>query len=229
MNCFLYFEYIPGKSLKNVLETYGGLSETIIKKYLRSILEGLIFLFQKKLKIKTLKLSNILVELSGNIKLSDFIDYKSIIEFFEIYENSNKKNLRYSEIFNKRPFPWMLNTKSNFYNLNNINYQDDELQKLENSESETFNLSYLSYLMIEMITGNNAEYLQNIFKLDSDGNHSNENIKEKNFIFPCDVSKSFEDLFYFFSVNNKLNIPQIEQILMSHHFFNNIGKEKANI
>ena len=93
---------------------------------------------RKDIKLKSLKSSNILLELNGNIKLTDFLDYKSIIEFHEIYENSNFKNLRNSEKLLKHPFPWMLKSKSMFYAGNEFDLKN------ETDENEKINFNFLT-------------------------------------------------------------------------------------
>ena len=179
-------------------------------KYLKNIIEGLIFLNSRKIKIKNLKSTNILIELDGNVKLTDFIDFKSIIEFNEIYESSNFKNLRNSEKFSKNPFPFML--KSNFLNESYFNNNSDK-DKVKDQE----NYSYLSFLMLEMFTGNtNLDYLKENFNFNNEGNFNNDIISSKNFEFPENVSIEFKELFYLFFENT--NSSQFENIL-NHNFF----------
>jgi len=210
--CFLYFEYIPGKSLKNVLETYGGFSENLIKKNLKNLIEGILFLNKKEIKIKNLKSTNILVELDGNIKITDFLDYKSTIEFYEIYENSNFKNNRNFEKFLNHPFPWMLNNKNN---KSIIDICDSQIESLKKDD---INICYLGFLMLEMHTGNNIDYLKENFKFYKDGNYENEKIKNKNFEFPKDVSEEFIEMFYIFFDNN-VKLKYLEESILNHKFF----------
>jgi len=197
--------------LRNVLETYGSISELVIKKYLKYIIDGIIFLHQKEINIKNLKSSNILVELNGNIKLTDFLDYKSIIEFYEIYPNSNNK-IRNSDKFLKHPYPWMLNFKNEMI-LENDYYLN------RNIESEKYiNVSFLAFLMLEMQTGYDKDFLKENFRLYNEGIYENENIKKKAFVFPSGVSDNFIDLFYtFFEENIKINF--LKEIISNHKFF----------
>lgn len=195
-----------------MLQIYGSLSEQIIKKYLKNIIEGIFYLRSKDIRLKNLKSSNILLELTGNVKLTDFIDYKSIIEFFEIYENSNFKNLRNSERLTKHPFPWMLKSKANYLSEKEF----DLKQEIDNTEK--INLKYLGFLMLEMQTGNNENYLKECFPSYKDGCYDNDAIKDKSFAFPSGVSEDFIDLFYAF-FQDYLSYEKLENDFLKHKFF----------
>ena len=69
---FLYLEYIPGGSIKNMIEQFGGFNEILIKKYTKLILSGLKYLHDKKIIHRDIKCANILIGNRGMIKLTDF-------------------------------------------------------------------------------------------------------------------------------------------------------------
>ncbi len=69
---FIYLEFIPGGSIKYLLNKYGTFSSKIIKIFLKQILDGLEYLHSKGIVHRDIKSANILVDLKGNIKLSDF-------------------------------------------------------------------------------------------------------------------------------------------------------------
>jgi serine/threonine protein kinase len=200
-----------------VLENYGGLSEKIIKKYLKNIIDGIIYLSSSDIKLKNLKSSNILLEINGNLKLTDFLDYKSIIEFYEIYINSNFKNLRNSEKFQKHPFPWMLKSKSHFHSGKEFDL------RMELNTYEKINFKFLAFLMLEMQTGNNADYLKENFLNFKDGVYDNEAVKSKSFPFPLGVSEEFVDLFYAFFEEN-ISVEILEKEILKHNFFEKNAK-----
>lgn len=75
----MYLEFLPGGSIifilgsiKSLLDKYGTLDENLIKIYLKQVLLGIEYLHDKGIVHRDLKCANILVDLRGNIKISDF-------------------------------------------------------------------------------------------------------------------------------------------------------------
>ena len=64
-------EYMPGGSVKGLMQKVGKLSEKIVKSYIKQTLEGLDRLHSRNLIHGNLKLSNILVGKRGVVKLAD--------------------------------------------------------------------------------------------------------------------------------------------------------------
>jgi serine/threonine protein kinase len=69
---FIYLEYISGGSIKYILDKYGIIKENLIKLFLKQILEGLSYLHSRGIVHRDIKAGNILLDIKGNIKLSDF-------------------------------------------------------------------------------------------------------------------------------------------------------------
>ena len=69
---FLYLEYIPGGSVKSMIDQFGGFNELLIRKYTKQILSGLKYLHDKKIIHRDIKCANILIGNGGIIKLTDF-------------------------------------------------------------------------------------------------------------------------------------------------------------
>ncbi|KAK6159670.1 hypothetical protein DH2020_003051 [Rehmannia glutinosa] len=69
----LFFEYMAGGSLSDVLQKFGGaLNEKLIRLYTREILRGLKYLHENGIVHSDVKCKNVLLGASGGVKLSDF-------------------------------------------------------------------------------------------------------------------------------------------------------------
>lgn len=75
---YIFLEYVGGGSLESALKEYGGLSEKIVKKYTKQILDGLEYLHSQKIIHRDIKAANILVN-KGVCKLTDFGASKMIL------------------------------------------------------------------------------------------------------------------------------------------------------
>lgn len=71
--CNLFFEYMGGGSIWDVMQKFGGvLREKVIRLYTREILHALDYLHGKGIVHSDIKCNNILLDASGTLKLSDF-------------------------------------------------------------------------------------------------------------------------------------------------------------
>ncbi|EKX39715.1 hypothetical protein GUITHDRAFT_61044, partial [Guillardia theta CCMP2712] len=68
----IWMEYVPGGSVANILQAFGAMSEDILRHYTRQILQGLHYLHSNAVIHRDIKPGNILVTVSGVVKLSDF-------------------------------------------------------------------------------------------------------------------------------------------------------------
>lgn len=69
----LFIEYMAGGSLAEVVEIFGGaVDESLIRLYTKKILEGLNYLHENGIVHCDVKCKNVLLGLSGNVKLADF-------------------------------------------------------------------------------------------------------------------------------------------------------------
>jgi mitogen-activated protein kinase kinase kinase len=71
-NLSIFLEYVPGGSIGSVLLKHGKFAENVTKSFAGQILEGLEYLHSKGILHRDLKADNILVEMSGICKISDF-------------------------------------------------------------------------------------------------------------------------------------------------------------
>jgi len=78
----IIFEYVPGGSLRDLLNKFVKFEEKLVKVYIRQIIEGLNYLHKNDIIHRDLKCSNILVDNNGVIKLSDFGASKRILRNF---------------------------------------------------------------------------------------------------------------------------------------------------
>ncbi|EKF39133.1 protein kinase, putative [Trypanosoma cruzi marinkellei] len=68
----ILLEFVPGGSLRHLLDNFGALSPGVICSYLRQTLEGLRYLHQRNIVHSDVKAANILITDKGRVKLSDF-------------------------------------------------------------------------------------------------------------------------------------------------------------
>lgn len=65
-------EYVPGGSVSALLCSYGAFEETLVKNFVRQILQGLNYLHERDIIHRDIKGANILVDNKGGVKISDF-------------------------------------------------------------------------------------------------------------------------------------------------------------
>lgn len=68
----IFLEYVPGGSVGRCLRKHGKFEEAVIRSFTLQILEGLSYLHSKGILHRDLKSDNILVDLDGCCKISDF-------------------------------------------------------------------------------------------------------------------------------------------------------------
>jgi mitogen-activated protein kinase kinase kinase ANP1 len=65
-------EFVPGGSLKRILQKFHSLEVPIIRKYSKQLLDGLKYLHDNNIIHRDLKSANVLISPSGVLKLTDF-------------------------------------------------------------------------------------------------------------------------------------------------------------
>lgn len=68
----IFLEFVPGGSVRRLLNRFGGLEEAIVRRYTRHLLTGLEYLHRNNIAHRDIKGGNALVALDGVIKLADF-------------------------------------------------------------------------------------------------------------------------------------------------------------
>lgn len=87
----IYLEYISGGSIGSCLRKHGKFEESVVKSLTRQCLEGLSYLHNSGILHRDLKADNILLDLDGTCKISDFgISKKSN----DIYGNDSSNSMQ---------------------------------------------------------------------------------------------------------------------------------------
>lgn len=68
----IYLEYIPGGSVGSCLRKHGKFEESVVRSLCRQTLDGLVYLHREGILHRDLKADNILLDLDGTCKISDF-------------------------------------------------------------------------------------------------------------------------------------------------------------
>lgn len=76
----ILLEYVAGGSLKGVLSQYGAFEENLVAIYINQILNALIYLHSNGIIHRDIKGANILIDIDGTIKLTDFSTSKKDID-----------------------------------------------------------------------------------------------------------------------------------------------------
>ncbi|SCU83866.1 LAMI_0C05072g1_1 [Lachancea mirantina] len=71
-NLNIFLEYVPGGSVSSMLNSYGPFEEPLIKNFSRQILIGLGYLHRKNIIHRDIKGANILIDIKGKVKITDF-------------------------------------------------------------------------------------------------------------------------------------------------------------
>ncbi|EWC45134.1 hypothetical protein DRE_06273 [Drechslerella stenobrocha 248] len=87
----IFLEYIPGGSVGSCLKKHGKFEETVVRDLTRQMLEGLAYLHQEGILHRDLKGDNILLDLDGTCKISDFGISKKTVD---IYGNDASNNMQ---------------------------------------------------------------------------------------------------------------------------------------
>ncbi|KAF3908469.1 hypothetical protein ABW21_db0203595 [Orbilia brochopaga] len=87
----IFLEYIPGGSVGSCLKKHGKFEERVVRDLTRQMLEGLAYLHQEGILHRDLKGDNILLDLDGTCKISDFGISKKTED---IYGNDASNNMQ---------------------------------------------------------------------------------------------------------------------------------------
>lgn len=68
----IFLEYVPGGSVQTMLFSYGPFEEPLIRNFIRQVLIGLSYLHGEDIIHRDIKGANILIDIKGTVKISDF-------------------------------------------------------------------------------------------------------------------------------------------------------------
>ncbi|KAH3903197.1 related to Serine/threonine-protein kinase STE11 [Saccharomycodes ludwigii] len=68
----IFLEYVPGGSVSSMLNSYGPFEPPLIKNFTRQILIGISYLHRKNIIHRDIKGANILIDIKGCVKITDF-------------------------------------------------------------------------------------------------------------------------------------------------------------
>ncbi|EGA61135.1 Ste11p [Saccharomyces cerevisiae FostersO] len=71
-NLNIFLEYVPGGSVSSMLNNYGPFEESLITNFTRQILIGVAYLHKKNIIHRDIKGANILIDIKGCVKITDF-------------------------------------------------------------------------------------------------------------------------------------------------------------
>lgn len=71
-NLNIFLEYVPGGSVSSMLNSYGPFEESLITNFTRQILIGVVYLHRKNIIHRDIKGANILIDIKGCVKITDF-------------------------------------------------------------------------------------------------------------------------------------------------------------
>ncbi|GME88184.1 unnamed protein product [Ambrosiozyma monospora] len=69
---YIFLEYIPGGSVSSMLNTYGPFEEPLVRNFITQVLIGLRYLHGEGIIHRDIKGANILIDINGTVKISDF-------------------------------------------------------------------------------------------------------------------------------------------------------------
>lgn len=100
----IVLEFVPGGSIRQLLDKFHAFDERLVKIYTRQMLEGLRYLHANGVIHRDLKCANVLVDNLGIVKLSDFGASKKIISNYADGDGSVFENECVSKTFIGSPY-----------------------------------------------------------------------------------------------------------------------------
>lgn len=87
----IFLEYVPGGSVQSMLNSYGPFEEPLIRNFIRQVLIGLAYLHGEDIIHRDIKGANILIDIKGTVKISDFGISKKVGVDFDDEERKGRR------------------------------------------------------------------------------------------------------------------------------------------
>ncbi|CCE61773.1 hypothetical protein TPHA_0B01010 [Tetrapisispora phaffii CBS 4417] len=91
-NFNIFLEYVPGGSVSSMLKNYGPFEESLIINFTRQILIGVAYLHRKNIIHRDIKGANILIDIKGCVKITDFGISKKLSPLNKINAENNEES-----------------------------------------------------------------------------------------------------------------------------------------
>lgn len=157
----IFLEYVPGGSVHLMLQLYGPFEEPLIRNFIRQVLVGLSYLHSMDIVHRDIKGANILIDIKGTVKISDFGISKKVADGDDEEESSRSKAA-----------PRRASLQGSVY------WMAPEVVK-QTSYTKKADIWSVGCLVVEMFTGNHPypkfSQMQAIFKI---GTHTRPELPE---------------------------------------------------
>lgn len=150
----IFLEYVPGGSVQSMLNLYGPFEEPLIRNFIRQVLIGLNYLHSEGIIHRDIKGANILIDIKGTVKISDFGISKKVgssnVDDTEEENNQQKRGGRRASL------------------QGSVYWMAPEVVK-QTAYTKKADIWSVGCLIVEMFTGNhpfpNFSQMQAIFKI----------------------------------------------------------------
>ncbi|OWB64346.1 hypothetical protein B5S29_g5424 [[Candida] boidinii] len=173
---YIFLEYIPGGSVSSMLNTYGPFEEPLIRNFVTQVLVGLKYLHGEGIIHRDIKGANILIDINGTVKISDFGISKKIRSARKI---DGKNNSDTDDADSSDTSENEINTLDDYYQTNNNSKKRASLQGSvywmapevvkQIAYTDRADIWSLGCLIVEMFTGKHPypgfSQMQAIFRI----------------------------------------------------------------
>ncbi|KAI0668960.1 kinase-like protein [Trametes maxima] len=100
----VFMEYLPGGSIKSLLQNYGRFEDTLVSTLIRQIVTGLEYLHSRGIVHGDLRAQNILIDSDGTCKIANFEDSRLISPSSDEFDKAESVSLQSPSLRPESPF-----------------------------------------------------------------------------------------------------------------------------